>query len=376
MKILFYLRLVVMGGAEKYLLTLIPALKQRNIDVGFFCTLQDNNHDIVNNFSRHFTEAGIPVYVCKAASPVSLKAARHLAQVVKREQYTVVSAHLIHAEIIGVLSKLFFNLPCKLVTTKHGYLQQFMDVHGLDHLKLKRWTLSYQVEKFLQYFVADNFAVSQGLGKFYVQSGICQAHKIKVIYHGMDATEGQNLTAPIRYSNNQLLIVARLRKFKGHQYIIEAVKLLSKEIPDLKLVILGKGEEMEALQKLVNTYALKEWIIFEGFTDNVYRYINGSDVMVTPSLAEPFGLTVLEAYSCAKPVVAFNVTAFNETIIDGETGSLAQPYDVEELAQKIKYLLQNKTIATQWGLQGKKLLETKFSFNEMVRNTEAFFRQL
>lgn len=365
-----------MGGAEKYLLTLIPALKQRNIDVGFFCTLQDNNHEIVDNFSRHFSEAGIPVYVCKAASPVSLKAARHLAQVVKREHYTVVSAHLIHAELIGVLAKMFFNMPCKLVTTKHGYLQQFMDVHGLDHQKLNRWTLSYQVEKFLQYFVADNFAVSQGLGKFYVQSGICKAHKIKVIYHGMDSIEAQNLPTSIRYSNNQLLVVARLKKFKGHQYIIEAVKQLHQEMPDIKLVILGIGEEMEALQKLVNTYAMKEWIKFEGFSENVYPYINGADVIVAPSLAEPFGLTVLEAYSCAKPVVAFNVTAFNETVIDNETGSLVQPYDVTELAQKIKYLLQNKSIANQWGLQGKQLLETKFSFNQMVLNTEAFFRQL
>jgi hypothetical protein len=114
MKILFYLRIAVMGGAEKYLLTLIPALKQRNIDVGFFCTLQDNNHEIVEHFSRHFCEADIPLHVCKAKSALSLKAGRHLARVVRDEQYTVVSAHLIHAEIIGVLSKLFFNLPSQL----------------------------------------------------------------------------------------------------------------------------------------------------------------------------------------------------------------------------------------------------------------------
>ena len=75
-----------------------------------------------------------------------------------------------HAEIVSGLSKMLFKTSCKLVTTKHGYLQKFMDQHGLDHTKINRFSLSYQVEKWVQRFVTGNFAVSKGLAEFYIKA--------------------------------------------------------------------------------------------------------------------------------------------------------------------------------------------------------------
>jgi glycosyltransferase involved in cell wall biosynthesis len=376
MKILFYLRIVVMGGAERYLLTLLPELKKRNIEVGFFCTQQNNNKEIIDYFKNHYNQYNIPMYVCKATSPFSLTAAKCLAKTIKKEQYTILSAHLIHAEIISALSKMLFKTSCKLVVTQHGYFQKFMDLHGFDHTKINRLSFSYQLIKFIQYFVTSNVSVSKGVADFYILSGICKQSKIEIIYHGIEPDLCKKVTSPVRYTDNQLLMVARLQKFKGHHFIIEAVKMLCNEIPDLKLVILGKGEEMNTLVNMVNEYKLNDWVIFEGYTDNVFNYINGSDVIVAPSLAEPFGLIVLEAYSCSKPVVAFNVTAFNENVINNETGFLATPYNVEELAQKTKYLLQNKNVAVKFGKNGNKLLEDKFSLNGAVLNTIAFYSKL
>lgn len=365
-----------MGGAEKYLLTLLPELKKRNITVGFFCTAQNDNKEIINYFTHHFTQNNIPVYVCKASSPLSLKAAKFLSKIIKKEQYTILSAHLIHAEIISAFTKMVFKTPCKLVFTKHGYFQKFMDLYGLDEKKINKLSLSYQIEKFLQYSVTNNFAVSKGLADFYIHTGICKPSKMQVIYHGMQTNLCENIISPVRYSNNQLLIIGRLRKLKGHHFLIEVVKMLCNEIPDLKLVIVGAGEEMDNLLNMVNEHSLSQYIVFEGYTDNVFNNINGSDIIVAPSMAEAFGLVVLEAYSCAKPVIAFNVTAFNENIIDNETGCLVTPYNVEELTEKIKYLLKNKNIALQYGLNGNKLLKEKFSLNESINKTLTFYNQL
>lgn len=373
MKILFYLRIVVMGGAERYLLMLLPELKKRNIEVGFFCTLQHDNQEIIQYFESQFIQHRIPVYICKASSPVSLVAARQLATIIIKEKYTILSAHLIHAEIISVLSKMIFRPPCKLVVTKHGYLQQFMDVHGLDPSKINRLNIPYLSERFLQRFVHSNFAVSKGLARFYVETGICKPEKIEVIYHGMDANVNEASLTPIQYSINQLLVVARLRKFKGHHFLIDALKIIAAEIPDVKLVILGKGEELGNLHRQVKENNLEQFVIFEGFSDNVYNYIKGSNLIVAPSIAEPFGLVVLEAYSCAKPVVAFDVTAFNENIADNETGCLARPYDIDDLALKIKYLLKNKSEAVQYGINGRALLQARFSLDESITKTIEFF---
>lgn len=362
-----------MGGAENYLLTLLPELKKRNIEVGFFCTRQHNNKEIIDHFTTHFNRHNIPVYVCKSTSSLSLKAAKALANTIEREQYTILSAHLVHAEIISGLSKMFFKTSCKLVVTQHGYFQKFMDIHGLDYKKINKISASYQLMKFIQRFVTNNFAVSQGVADFYVQSGICKASKMQVIYHGMEPGICKKTTSTVRYSTNQLLIIGRLRKFKGHHFLIQAVKILCNEITDLKLVILGDGEEMTTLRDMVNEYKLNQYVVFEGYTSNIFNYIEGSDIIVAPSIAEAFGLIVLEAYSCAKPVVAFNVPAFNENVIDNETGCLATPYNVEALAEKIKYLLQNKNVAVQYGKNGRKLLEDKFSSDAAIEKTISFF---
>ena len=376
MKILFYLRIVVMGGAERYLLTLLPELKKRNIEVGFFCTEQANNKEIIAYFNNELSKFNIPVYVCKASSPLSLKAAKSLYKTIARERYTILSAHLIHAEIISAIFKLIFRSDCKLAITKHGYLQRFMDINGLDASKINKFSLSYQVEKFLQHFVSKNFAVSKGLANFFVSAGFCKSNKMKVIYHGLNEDFCAKGDAPIRFSNNQLLISGRLRKLKGHHFLLDAMQIIYKAIPDIKLVILGNGEERENLLKMTAEYGLNDAVIFAGYADSVLNYISGSDILVAPSMAEAFGLVVLEAYSCAKPVVAFNVTAFNENIIDNETGCLATPYDINELAQKIIYLLNNKNIATKFGLQGKILLKQQFSLDISVCNTINFFKEL
>ena len=116
-----------MGGAERYLLTLLPELKKRGIEVGFFCTKQNNNEEIIEYFTQHFKKYEIPFYTVHASSSLSLKAAKKLSQIIKDEQYTILSIHLIHAEIISVLSKMVYKTSCKLIVTKHGYLQKFMD---------------------------------------------------------------------------------------------------------------------------------------------------------------------------------------------------------------------------------------------------------
>jgi len=365
-----------MGGAERYILALLPELKKRKIEVGFFCTQQRSNKEIIAYFIRHFEQFNIPVYVCKSAALLSIKAAYFLARTINKGQYNILSAHLIHAEIISVLSKVLFNRSCKLVVTKHGYLQKFMDQYGLDHTKINRLSLSYQAERFLQRFINKNFAVSKGLADFYILSHICKPSKMAVIYHGAEAGIDIQDYSPVRYSKNQLLIAGRLRKFKGHRFLVEAAKILCREVPDLKVVIVGDGIEMNNLMKIVNDHKLDTWFVFAGYTDQVRNYMYGSDVIVAPSLAEPFGLVVLEAYSCHKPVIAFNVTAFNESIIHNETGYLVPPYDIGELARQIRSLLQDKATAKKLGENGYQLLLGKFSLKRSVEKTIAFFERI
>ena len=84
----------------------------------------------------------------------------------------------------------------------------------------------------------------------------------------------------------------------------------------------------------------------------------------------------MEAYACSKPVIAFDVTAFNENIVDNETGCLVKPYSIEGLAARIKWLLQNKALAKQMGQNGYDLLHSKFTLAACVENTIRFFESV
>jgi len=251
----------------------------------------------------------------------SLKTARTLNKVIAEEQYTVLNAHLIHAEINSVLALVIHKTNCKLVFTKHGYMQRFFNKYGLDHSKLNRWQLEFQLQKFVQRFTNKNLFVSNGLANFYVRGGaLSNQHRVHVIHHGLPRDFNVSTEAPKRFSAQQILIPGRLVPLKGHKMGIEAFSLAHAAFPECTLVILGDGPEMENLKQFAKSKGISSSIVFEGYAEKVNRYFNGSDLVLTPSIAEAFGLVVLESYACSIPVVAFAVPAFDENIVDGQPG--------------------------------------------------------
>ena len=137
-----------------------------------------------------------------------------------------------------------------------------------------------------------------------------------------------------------ILTVARLHKYKGLEYFIEAMQLL-REVPEVKLYILGKGPEEENLKKLVKKLSLEGKVEFiEKPVPNyemplLYREC---DVYVQPSIIEPYGIAVLEAMACGKPVIGTKVGGMQDTIKDGATGFLVEPGNAEEIADRIMIL--------------------------------------
>lgn len=155
--------------------------------------------------------------------------------------------------------------------------------------------------------------------------------EIKVIHVGMDTTlfrpkepTGEYLPeGPIN-----ILTVARLRKYKGLEFLIEAIKSLKDRMPDVKLSILGKGTEKANLKKLVKKLGLEQNVEFvdEPVPNYKMPFVYGDcDIYVQPSIIEPYGIAVLEAMACGKPVIGTKVSGMRDTIRDGETGVLVNP---------------------------------------------------
>ena len=127
---------------------------------------------------------------------------------------------------------------------------------------------------------------------------------------------------------NRLL---RNRSKKGVKYLIETLNIIKNKNKNIRLFIVGDGEEREYLEKLVKELTLEDYVRFIGKIPNerVLEYMVASDIFILPSLSEGFPVTFLEAMASGLPIITTNVRGLSEIIIDGENGFLVDPKSPE-----------------------------------------------
>jgi glycosyltransferase involved in cell wall biosynthesis len=172
-------------------------------------------------------------------------------------------------------------------------------------------------------------------------------------------------------SRSFALFVGRLSPEKGLGCLIKAWK----DINHIPLIIIGDGPLRPWLESYIKDNNLDNIKII-GFqnVDNVYDYMKRALFVVVPSLLyETFGRTVIEAYANGTPVIASNIGAIRELVVDGETGLLFSPGSSEDLIAKVNYSMSNTDFLRSWGYQSRKIFEEKYSAKIGYKNLEKIF---
>lgn len=160
----------------------------------------------------------------------------------------------------------------------------------------------------------------------------------------------------------------RSHYFKGLENLLKAVQIIRQEIK-VKLCVIGNGNMKEYYEKLAVDLGIKDTVRFAcgiGNADLVNCY-NCGDVLVLPSInrGEAFGLVLLEAMACAKPIIASNLPGIRSVFKNGREGLLIEPDDIEDLAVKLKIILTNDVLAKKMGAEGRKLVERDYSWDKV-----------
>jgi glycosyltransferase involved in cell wall biosynthesis len=165
-------------------------------------------------------------------------------------------------------------------------------------------------------------------------------------------------------------IVATLRSWKGHRYLIEAMA----GIPDARLAIVGDGPQREALEALVRERGLADRVRFAGNQADVAPWLRAFDVFCLPSYAnEGVPQALMQAMACALPVVTTPVGSIEEIVADGETGVLVPPQDVERLRAALGSLLADAGRREALGHRAREAAAARFGDERMVdRMIEVF----
>ncbi|QHN06215.1 glycosyltransferase family 4 protein [Methanothermobacter sp. THM-1] len=165
---------------------------------------------------------------------------------------------------------------------------------------------------------------------------------------------------------------------KGVDVLLRAFSMIKDE--DTYLVLAGTGDMIPDYKRISESLGIINRTLFTGFIDeetliDLYR---ASDMLVLPTLniAEGFGMVLIEANACGKPVIGSRVGGIKYVIRDGETGLLVPPGDPEALADAIRRLIEDPEKAEVMGQNGRKMVEKNYTWERSSRITEKVFQEV
>ena len=163
--------------------------------------------------------------------------------------------------------------------------------------------------------------------------------------------------------------------FRKVKRIDDAVKVFAevyKKMP-AKLLLMGDGPERIHIEMLCRELGLYDAVTFLGKQNQVQEILSVCDLFLMPSETESFGLAALEAMACELPVISSNAGGIPELNIDGETGFLCDVGDVNSMAEKAIYLLEDESRLLQFKANAKKRA-AQFDINQIVPHYEAYYQ--
>lgn len=174
-----------------------------------------------------------------------------------------------------------------------------------------------------------------------------------------------------------LVTIARLFMLKGHEYIIDSAKALSKRFPNAYWLFVGDGNLADHYEQQVCELGLADRIKFTGLLppSQIPLAIQSSDILVHCSLREGLARTLPQAMLCGRPAVSFDVDGAKE-VVNEDTGRLIEPKNVEQLTKACVELIEDKSLRQRLGAAGRQSVKEKFAPERMVDTIEALYLKL
>jgi glycosyltransferase involved in cell wall biosynthesis len=293
-----------------------------------------------------------------------------------REKFDIVHTHTAKA---GALARIaaFLSVKSIIVYTPHG-----LTCYGYFGPLGSKLVLI--LEKLLAR-ITDRIAVlSKGEKEDFEKFKISSAVKISVITSGIDLdeynidtdAEGKKRGFGIKEGEFTVGMIARLETVKGPSYFIEAAPFILSTIKNVKFLVIGDGELRDKLKILCEELGVADKFIFTGWREDIREILRILDVVVLVSLNEAIGRIILEAGSCAKPVVATAVGGIPSVIEDRKTGILVPPKSPQKIAQAVIELLADANKRQEMGRCAKEQVRANFGIEKMMRDFDDLYKGL
>jgi glycosyltransferase involved in cell wall biosynthesis len=225
---------------------------------------------------------------------------------------------------------------------------------------------------------------AEGLKRYLTEVEKIDATKLRTIYNGIDLKRFNNKPAIVEYRSSlgiqldELVVgmVGRMSEQKNYKTLLEAAKVVVRQVLNVRFILVGDGPERKALELRVAGCELKDKVIFVGHRKDADSLMRVFDVGVLSSHYEGCPNVILEYMACSKPVVASDVGGCKELVVEGETGFIVSSADPGAMADRLLRLLKDEPLRMRMGAAGRKRAEENFISEKMARNTEQLYGEL
>lgn len=352
------------GGITVYILRLVDCLRKEGVETLLFSSGGEYAHFFEEKNVRIFNA---DIKTKSEVHPKLIPALMKLIRIIREENIQILHAHTRVTQVLAFWAHVLTGIP--VVTTCHGFYK----------IRLGRRLLPAWGQKAI--------AISEPVGKHLTEDFHVPESRVRVINNAVDIKlldEQYRRHDPARVKkewgfdkdDRVVGMVARLVSDKGHEYLIRSAAELLGEFPDLRVLIVGDGRERPVLENLAAALGIAERVVFTGNLPDVSKALAAMDIFAFPATwREGFGLSIVEAMTCGKPVIVTNIWALNSLIQNEVTGFLVEPKRVDVLTEAIRNLLVNPQLRREIGDNARHAVERLFTIERMASEIAAAYKE-
>jgi len=381
-KVLHIITLFSVGGATENTIYTVDGLIKKGYDVDIITGPNISSEGSMYDICK---KLNIPVITFKhlkrKISPISdILVIFQLFLFIKKNNYDIVHTHSSKAGVVGRIAAWVAKTP---IIIHHNHAKPY---HRFQNWFVRKF---YKIIEKTAALLCDKIvSVTYTIVDEMVKDKIAPKEKFIVIRSGFNTEKFRKFNSNNNYemrnrfglSGTDVVLgkIARLSIIKGHIYLLQAFEKVSKQIPNVKLLFVGDGENKTELLRFIDKKKLSDKIIFTGLipTDEMPAVISLIDIVVHTALLEGLPRVFTQAKLMGKPIISFDLDGAHEVIEDGKNGYLIEPLNIEMLSDKIIDLASNITKAKEFGNYSKNSIKDDFSIDAMVERNHKLYQEL
>ncbi|MCF6324176.1 MAG: glycosyltransferase [Gammaproteobacteria bacterium] len=348
-------------GAERWILALAKHLAPDNIRCDLVVTIEPGTQNL--EISRQYKRLGLDTYEISMNSKFDFSVISKLADIIRKNKIDIIHTHGYKSDIIGIMAARKAGIPC--VVTPHGFA---------DEKDLKLNLFIWLGCKAMRY-AAKVAPLSLQLLEDCKRVGV-PVTKIEYIQNGVDLSEVESQPVPQSSAEKRIGFVGQMINRKNIFDLLDVFDALHAKHPNTRLILLGDGNQREALEAHAKTLASRNNIEFPGFVNDRLALLKSFDLFAMTSTLEGIPRCLMEATAAEIPVAAYDIPGIDQIIAHDQTGLLAPPGDKQQLLAHWETLLFEPEIATRLSTAAKDYVYKHYSAQRMANEYTTLFEAL